>query len=327
MSTGARQSSGVPGERQKVHFNSGGTRCAAWFYPGSNGSCLVMTGGLAVTKEPAADRFAARFQAAGFSVLAFDYRRIGESEGTPRQVLPIKDQHEDWRAATAYAATLPGVDRGRVAAWAFSLSAGHLLQLAGTGRLDVAAVIAQMPYVGGVRASLALLRHQSLGAVVGLFARGLLDAAGGVLGRRPRLIPLAAPRGSVALLSTPDGLRGNEALNPDNRYPDWEQSVAARSTLAAAAYRPGAVVGKIELPVLFVVCEDDLTTLASSTMAVAPRARRGEVLVVPGGHYAPFLEAHEDVVAAELDFLDRHLGRSAKPLGDAADVVKLRAEH
>jgi pimeloyl-ACP methyl ester carboxylesterase len=209
------------------------------------------------------------------------------------------------------------VDPGRVAAWAFSLGAGHLLQLAGTGQLEVAALVAQMPYVGGPRASLSLLRHQSPRALVGLFARGLLDAAGGLLGDRPRLIPLAAPRGSVALLSTPDGLRGGEALNPDNRYPDWQQSVAARSTLAAAAYRPGAVVGKIELPVMFVVCEDDLTTLASSTMAAASRARRGEVLVVPGGHYAPFLEAHEEVVAAELDFLNRHLGRSAKPLADA----------
>src|SRR5205085_1941633 len=96
----------------------------------------------------------------------------------------------------------------------------------------------------------------------------------------------------------------------------------ARSTLAAAGYRPGAVVGKIELPVLFVVCEDDLTTPASSTMAVAPRARRGEVLLVPGGHYAPFLEAHEEVVAAELDFLDRHLGHPAKPL--AGNVFEKR---
>jgi hypothetical protein len=44
-----------------------------------------------VTKEPRTDMFAQRFHEARFSVLAFDYRRLGESGGSPRQVLPVKD--------------------------------------------------------------------------------------------------------------------------------------------------------------------------------------------------------------------------------------------
>ena len=28
--------------RQKVYFSSGGTECAAWFYPGTNGGCVIM---------------------------------------------------------------------------------------------------------------------------------------------------------------------------------------------------------------------------------------------------------------------------------------------
>ena len=28
--------------RQKVRFSSGGTECAAWFYPGTNGGCVIM---------------------------------------------------------------------------------------------------------------------------------------------------------------------------------------------------------------------------------------------------------------------------------------------
>lgn len=82
----------VPAEREKVHFASGGTECAAWFYPGTNGGCVIMTGGMAVTKEPGTDRFARRFRAAGFGVLAFDYRRLGESGGRPRQVVRIADE-------------------------------------------------------------------------------------------------------------------------------------------------------------------------------------------------------------------------------------------
>ena len=36
-------------ERQKIRFASGDTECAAWHYPGTNGGCVVMTGGFAVT--------------------------------------------------------------------------------------------------------------------------------------------------------------------------------------------------------------------------------------------------------------------------------------
>src|SRR4051794_41858504 len=75
----------VSPDRHKVRFPSGDTTCAAWHYEGVNGGCVVMSGGLAVTKEPATDRLAARFQAAGFSVLALDFRRLGESGGAPRR--------------------------------------------------------------------------------------------------------------------------------------------------------------------------------------------------------------------------------------------------
>lgn len=71
----------VSGEREKVRFSSGGSECAAWHYPGSDGACVIMAGGFAVTKEPGTDLFARRFHDAGFGVLAFDYRGFGESGG------------------------------------------------------------------------------------------------------------------------------------------------------------------------------------------------------------------------------------------------------
>jgi fermentation-respiration switch protein FrsA (DUF1100 family) len=108
-------------DRQRIDLPSGDASCAAWHYPGDNGACLVMGPGLAVAKEPATDPFAPRFQAAGFTVLAFDYRRFGESGGEPRQVMRIGDQQADLRAAIAYARALPGVDPRRVALWGFSL--------------------------------------------------------------------------------------------------------------------------------------------------------------------------------------------------------------
>ncbi len=47
-------------ERQKAWFASDDTECAAWHYPGTNGACVIMAGGFAVTKEPGTDRFALR---------------------------------------------------------------------------------------------------------------------------------------------------------------------------------------------------------------------------------------------------------------------------
>lgn len=44
-------------QREKVRVASGGTSCAAWHYPGSNGGCVIMAGGTSVIEEPASDLF------------------------------------------------------------------------------------------------------------------------------------------------------------------------------------------------------------------------------------------------------------------------------
>lgn len=146
--------------RRAVSFTVAGTPLAAWHYPGTDGSCVVMAGGFAVTKEPATDLFAARFNAAGFGVLAFDYRRLGASGGSPRQVVRVREQLADWQGALAYAATLPGVDPARIAAWGFSASGGHILNVAARNP-QLAAAIAQTPNAGGLAAACAAMRFQT----------------------------------------------------------------------------------------------------------------------------------------------------------------------
>jgi uncharacterized protein len=56
----------------------------AWHYPGCNGACVITAAGLGVTKEPGTDPLTALSRDHGYSVLAFDYRHLGESGGTPR---------------------------------------------------------------------------------------------------------------------------------------------------------------------------------------------------------------------------------------------------
>jgi fermentation-respiration switch protein FrsA (DUF1100 family) len=296
----------VAAQREKVHFPSGDTECAAWHYPGTNRACVIMAGGGAVTKEPGTDLFAKRFHGAGFTVLAVDYRHLGESGGRPRQIVRITDQLADWQAAIAFAPTLPGVDPTRLAIWGFSLSGGHVLRV-GANNPQLAAAIAQTPNADGLAAARNATRHQRPLAMLRLMGRAVLDTLGGLVGRQPRLVPLAGEPGTVALLTTPDSIDGDRALNPDNRYPDWHQAVAARSALGFGVYRPGRDASRVRLPLLVVVCDQDQSALPGPAVRAARRAPCGELVRMPGGHYEPFLGGHERAAEAELSFLRRHL--------------------
>ena len=295
-------------ERQKIRFASGDSECAAWHYPGTNGGCVVLTGGFAVTKEPGTDLFARRFNEAGFAVLAFDYRHLGESGGQPRQVQRVREQLTDWQAAISHARTLPGVDPARVAIWSFSASAGHVFRIAARDP-GLAAAIAQTPYADGLAASRNAARHQKPAAMLRFAGLGIADAVGALTGSPPRLVPLAGEPGTVAMLTTPDSRDGGRALDPDGRYPDWRQEVAARSALRLSFYRPGRYAARVRCPLLVLVCDQDQSVLAGPAVRAAGRAPRAKLARMPGGHYEPFLGGHERAVEAELSFLRRHLLR------------------
>jgi uncharacterized protein len=83
--------------------------------------------------------------------------------------------------------------------------------------------------------------------------------------------------------------------------------------LRMCAYRPGKDASRVTCPLLVLACEQDETALAAPAIRAARRAPRGELVRLPGGHYAPFLEAHEEAVEAELSFLRRHLFSQPAP--------------
>src|SRR6059058_6045105 len=99
--------------------------------------------------------------------------------------------------------------------------------------------IAHAPVADGVAASLHAMRYQSPLAAMRLTGRGVLDAIGGLFGRKPLLVPLAAKPGTVAMLTTPDALDADRAFSSDNHSSDWPKAIAARSALRIGCYRPG----------------------------------------------------------------------------------------
>jgi pimeloyl-ACP methyl ester carboxylesterase len=63
----------------------------------------------------------------------------------------------------------------------------------------------------------------------------------------------------------------------------------------------------VRCPLLLLACDQDQSVLAEPAVRAAGHAPHAELVRLPGGHYAPFLDAHEPAVQAELAFLHRHL--------------------
>jgi dienelactone hydrolase len=293
-------------DREEATFTVDGERCAAWVFRPQGGEdrppCVVMGTGLACVREQGMDRFGERFAAAGMTAVAFDHRHWGSSEGEPRSLLDIGAQHEDWRAALAFARRLEGVDSGRLAVWGFSLGGGHAQFMAATEPgISAATVIA--PTQNGIRS---LLHVGGAKHVARLSVAGIRDAMRGLRGADPYVIPVAGPPGSLAVLNSYDALPGYEAVNPAGS--SWRNESAARSALRAP-YRPGRMAKRIRCPILFCIARDDGVNPPQLGIRAAGRAPRGELRTYPGGHFDALLgQTFEEVAADQTAFLSQHLG-------------------
>jgi hypothetical protein len=136
---------------QEVAFSSGGETIRGDLYlPEGEGPfpAVVMAGGWCYVKELRQPQYAEEFTARGLAALIFDYRRLGASDGEPRQHLDPWDQIEDYRNAVTYLEGRPDIAADRIGAWGISYSGGHVLIL---GAVDprVKAVVSNVPVIDG----------------------------------------------------------------------------------------------------------------------------------------------------------------------------------
>jgi uncharacterized protein len=293
-------------QRSDLTFQAGGTRCAAWLYrPAENGAgptpCVVLAHGFSAVRDQRLDAYAERFVQAGLTALVFDYRYFGDSDGEPRQLLDIRRQLDDWRAAIAYARTLEGVDPARIAIWGSSFSGGHVMTLAAHDP-SLAAAVSQVAFADG----LITLPSLGIGQALRLTREGLRDQVAALRGRPPRMIAAVGPPGSNSVMNTPDAESSFQAITPPGST--WRNEVAARIALHIGGYRPGRQAGKIRCPILFCVAEDDDLTAPGLVLKAAKEAPRAEVKRYPIGHFDIYVgEWFERAVADQTDFLKRHL--------------------
>jgi len=130
-----------PATRQEVTFaTANGMRLAGHLYrppaarAGQRTPGLVMAGPMTSVKEETLPHYAAPLAAAGFTVLTFDHRNFGASEGARPQHLDTYEQVEDLKNAVSYVLTRDDVDPDRVGLACVCLGAGYGLEVAALDR-------------------------------------------------------------------------------------------------------------------------------------------------------------------------------------------------
>ena len=291
-------------------FLSQGTDCAIRIYRPTPAErtpvpVIVMAHGFGGVRALRLYAYAERFASAGYAVAVFDYRGFGDSGGTPRQLLDVDMQHEDWRAALAFARTLPGVDAKRVVAWGTSFGGGHVISLAGQGE-PLAAIIAQVPHVSGPAAVRATGFLPSLRVV----RAGILDQVGAWVGRQPVYVNSAGRPGETGVMTSPDAVPGMHALITESglKDGDYPATVAARIVLRIGLYSPKRWAAGVRCPALVQIVDQDAVTPRSVAEATAARMAQPTVRIYSGSHFDPYVEPmFTTVIADQLAFLRQHV--------------------
>lgn len=286
-------------------FTSQGTGCAARVYRPTSSSTprpvVVMGHGFGGVRALRLYTYAEHFAAAGYLVVVFDYRGFGESQGEPRQILDVAMQHQDWRAALAFARQLPGAAADQVVAWGTSFGGGHVITLAGQGE-ELAAIIAQVPHVSGPAA----VRATGFAAALRLAPIALHDAARALRGRAPVYVEAVGVPGAIAVMTSPDAVPGLARQVADSGLTtgDYPQHVAARITLTIGLYSPTRYAGSVTCPALVQIAAHDAVTPRAVAEQAAAKMTGSTVHVYDCGHFDPYVEPYfATTIADQLAFL------------------------
>nr|WP_042197212.1 alpha/beta hydrolase [Kibdelosporangium sp. MJ126-NF4]CEL22813.1 hypothetical protein [Kibdelosporangium sp. MJ126-NF4]CTQ89954.1 hypothetical protein [Kibdelosporangium sp. MJ126-NF4] len=288
----------------RTTFPSGRDHCAAWLTlpdgPGPHPVAVLVHGGGA-THEMLLGQYETWFAEAGFAVLAFDFRHLGESGGRPRQVMSQRRYAADVDAALAFVRTRPELDSTRVALWGTSFGASHVVAAAAR-HPELAAAVVQCPVFSG-RAIVARMGVRHLVRFVLPIASDLVRAA---LRLPRRYVPLVGRPGEFAFVNQPGALAGWESVCPPGYQ--FDNRVAASAGVGMLFYNSAAHASRVRCPLL--VCASDRENLVDPGIAatVAAAAPSGVLKRYDADHFSIYFPPAVDrAVADQVDFLAAHL--------------------
>ncbi|KAI5122274.1 hypothetical protein M0805_002355 [Coniferiporia weirii] len=282
----------------------------AWKYvPNGEGphAVIVMAHGLSANKRMALATYAETFANAGIACVVFDYRRWGDSDGTPRDCVYVSEQLEDYRTVLAWvrAKENTAFDAGRVVLWGTSFSGGHVVTLAAEQKPNIVCAIAQCAYVGAST-------KKPFGEALKLVVYGIVDLARQAFGRSPLYIPACALPGAIGIMTAPGVPEGMARITGDKNVSEKRVSlqISASSLFELPFYQPSSAALKIACPLLLIVAEEDSVCMPSAAYSVAEASNKVTLVKTPGGHFDlyPGGPTYDVVLEAELQFLRQHTG-------------------
>ncbi|MEU2255719.1 alpha/beta fold hydrolase [Nocardia xishanensis] len=288
----------------RTTFPSGADECAAWLTlpdrPGPHPGVVLVHGGGA-THEMMLAQYEKWFAQAGFGVVAFDFRHLGESGGQPRQLVSQRRYAEDVDAALDFARSRPELDPHRIALWGTSFGASHVLAAAARHH-DLRAAVVQCPvFSGRAVVSRAGVRH-----LLRLTAPIAADLTRAALRRPRRYLPLVGKPGEPAFVNQPGALEGWQSVMPPGYR--FDNRITAASGLGMLFYNAASAAPRVRCPLLVCACDHENLidpAIAGRVAATAP----GAVLKrYDADHFTVYHPpAVEQIVADQIDFLTAHL--------------------
>lgn len=271
---------------------------------------VVMTHGFSATiTGMVADRYAEVLHAAGLTVLLYDHRGFGLSDGEPRLVVNRWSQLRGYHDALDFVATLAEADASRIAVWGDSMSAATAIGIAAAEE-RVCALVVQVPACG---------QEPPPADPEGSAYASLLDLyrSGGPT------VPPKSTVGPKAVVSA-DQLGAPSLLEPITAFrwfidyggrpgTGWQNRASIEVADTPVAYHAGLCSPHLKGASLWVIANDDEMPdaephVARAAFEVAPEPK--ELLTIDGGHFGLLYypsELFDRVSAAQADFLVRRL--------------------
>ncbi|RYC80258.1 hypothetical protein BFJ63_vAg16854 [Fusarium oxysporum f. sp. narcissi] len=304
---------GYTKENRFILSNRNGLQIAISIYR-PNGSTrpiptIVMGHGIGAIKAAGLSPFASEFTSEGYAAVAFDYISFGESDGSPRNILNVQHELQDFRDVIKWVRAPEQntwADSSRVVAWGSSFGGMHVTALMAEDHA-LAASVAQCPLVDG----LAGVMQMPLARSLRLATTAVSDAVGSYLGgaKEPQYLKLNSDGSTTAVMASQEAAEGWARLTPDNGEA-WPNIIAGRSLLSIMLARPLLQVHKSTRPYLIVLPTWDHEASLDAAEECVRRAPLGEGLRVEGGHFDVYKGGigFEKNLQGQVQFLRRVLG-------------------